>query len=879
MFNLFARLFPTPPAERPTPVVTAIPSPPTPVAEPSLAPLKNWSNPFKDARPPLDQLTHLARATGGFYPLGVNGLWHGGIHFDAGTAGVLDQSSVHCLADGEVVAYRIDTRSPTTAYRFNKMTVYKPFSRNFVLIRHRLQAPMIAGENGPPPSLTFYSLYMHLQDVAAYEADPQIPRPPFWPEGGTYSVRDDVNDLHIDHPGQKGLNVRHAPKGKIIGWLPRGTEVKVSGEGTWRRLEDSLGPKHLLAADGTLRGYVAAEFLKVIDNGQHRVHCKTTLKVRAQPVVKAGNEITHLLPGTEVTVSGEGAFRKLERVNQYLHFPSLQGSPEPQARDQIVVLEQPIAIKPGDLIGHVGLYQEGKAEHPERKLHLEVFSADDLPAFLSASRGWAKKLPASSKTWLKLAKGTSVIAHQAQFSAKNPPSLQNEKTLSAAGLLIPKTFLDRLPAERKITQTAQEGRKACTWYRLENLLHDTDNRLLDGWIRDETGITPWFSPWAWEGYDHLVNHNPPEHQLASFMRATGRFDDTQHARHGGMADSVDTGPLKTRLYDLIDHNRDGQLSATELQTALHLPAHAQSISQLVIHTESEWLHTPGKWDALDELLGHSGSTPHVNWLAEKERMREASWWAEVAEGVGLPGDARVHHLHPVGLLGHFSKASDLINVDKFLKLYETAHADFASGTRALTLLSRQNLEKILIAINNYYRQAPASPNIYEVSYMLATVRHETYHFLTGEFFSEKPEIGDRAYFNKYDPVLADNPKHRLRAALNGNTAEGDGFKYRGRGCVHLTWKNNYQKFSNLLNHNFVADPDKAALIEYSVPIMIMGMARGDFTGRKLSDFFGNKNKDYEGARSIINGHDKGALIASYAERFETILRQASDLGV
>lgn len=246
--------------------------------EPGLAPLKNWAHPFKDDRPPLDQQIHLAKAEGGFYPPGVSGLWHGGIHFDAGTAETLDQSSVHCLADGEVVAYRIDTRSPSSAYLINTMTEHNPFSRNFVLVRHRLQPPVIEGENGPQPCLTFYSLYMHLQDGTAYEANPYVPRPAFWSESGTRFVRDDVNDLHVDHPGQKGLNVRHTPKGKIIGWLPRGAEVQVSGEGTWRRLEDRLGPEPLLEADGSLRGYVAAEFLRPMDKGQHRVHCQTTLK-------------------------------------------------------------------------------------------------------------------------------------------------------------------------------------------------------------------------------------------------------------------------------------------------------------------------------------------------------------------------------------------------------------------------------------------------------------------------------------------------------------------------------------------------------------------------------------------------------------------------
>ncbi|NWE39868.1 hypothetical protein HX875_10350, partial [Pseudomonas yamanorum] len=78
----------------------------------------------------------------------------------------------------------------------------------------------------------------------------------------------------------------------------------------------------------------------------------------------------------------------------------------------------------------------------------------------------------------------------------------------------------------------------------------------------------------------------------------------------------------------------------------------QSISQLIVHCESEW-HRPQRWDILDEILGHSGSTPHLNWLAEKERIQALSWWGEVAEKVGLPPYGKVYHFHPVGIVGHF----------------------------------------------------------------------------------------------------------------------------------------------------------------------------------------------------------------------------------
>ncbi len=57
----------------------------------------NWAYPFpsKDtSHNPLQLLTHMAQAKGGFYPTGENGLWHGGVHFDEGT--VLHSTSRVC---------------------------------------------------------------------------------------------------------------------------------------------------------------------------------------------------------------------------------------------------------------------------------------------------------------------------------------------------------------------------------------------------------------------------------------------------------------------------------------------------------------------------------------------------------------------------------------------------------------------------------------------------------------------------------------------------------------------------------------------------------------------------------------------------------------
>jgi hypothetical protein len=623
-----------------------------------LPPLKNWCHPFKDTRAPLQQLTHLANATAGYYPLGRNGLWHGGVHFDSGTAaGLKQQSDVHCLADGEVVAYRIDRESPKTAYYAHKLTVQKPFSRNFVLVRHRLQPPKIEGSTDKPPSLIFYSLYMHLQDWVKYDEDPALARPGFW--GEVHRVKATANDPHPDDPEQRGVYVYYRPRSdKVADFLPRGAEVIISGDGDYRRLENRLGPANLSNADGSLRGYLASRFLQSVVDGQHRIETASgALKVRPEASLHR-EEISELPKGTIVTVSGEGEFRKLERVRQWVQFTALQSTMEPLATDRIVVLDTPVAIEAGALIGHVGDYHSEGAERAEKKLHLETFSEHDMDVFITASRAWARRLPDRERTWLKLAKGTAVMAHRDGASATRWPVPSESDPLSAADLLIPKSLLERLPAEDKIAVPATPDRKALNWYRLHDLLHDADGKLLNGWVREDVGDTPWVSSWDWEGYEVLHDYGRPIHAMALFLSNMRRFSEAQLERYRHLADDEDQGPIRSRLFDIIDHNRDGQITAGELQAALRLPAQAQAIAQMIIRKESEWFHRAHVWDALDEMLGHSGSTPHLNWLAEKQRIKELSWWEEVAEKVGLPSWGKAYHFHPIGLVASFCAAID-----------------------------------------------------------------------------------------------------------------------------------------------------------------------------------------------------------------------------
>ncbi|RQZ10387.1 hypothetical protein DIE15_29275 [Burkholderia sp. Bp9031] len=175
-----------PPSTKPTPPTKPAAAPSAP-ATPPYAPL-NWAFPFTpadnaDAADPMTYMKALAAAEDGFYPLGANGMWHGGIHFGQGTGAKLKQGDgVRAIADGEVVAYRLDSKYPEQDYQDGRHALY---STGFVLIRHRLQLPPpkqnpaknsgtepAASTSKPAPNetLTFFSLYMHTMDHNSYQS-------------------------------------------------------------------------------------------------------------------------------------------------------------------------------------------------------------------------------------------------------------------------------------------------------------------------------------------------------------------------------------------------------------------------------------------------------------------------------------------------------------------------------------------------------------------------------------------------------------------------------------------------------------------------------------------------------------------------------------
>src|SRR5690606_7267445 len=151
------------------------------------------------------------------------------------------------------------------------------------------------------------SLYMHLRNWNAYEADPDLKRPAFW-DGSVYLVgeravdSDRARNRFIPESGGEGMNIRD-DQHRISGFAPRGVKLK-------------LGDAH-----PARRGFY--RITEVVGGTTY-------------PADVVG---MYVFKGTESSAEG------LDPVSQ------------PHSTDTVYIPPEPVDIKAGDIVGHLGEYQ------------------------------------------------------------------------------------------------------------------------------------------------------------------------------------------------------------------------------------------------------------------------------------------------------------------------------------------------------------------------------------------------------------------------------------------------------------------------------------------------------------------------------------------
>ncbi|WP_206736599.1 N-acetylmuramidase family protein [Pseudomonas protegens] len=789
--------------------------------------VENWVFPLKVGTTrsidPQQYYKALAKAEDGFYPIGANGLWHGGVHFDDASGLVSDKTEVRCIADGEVVAYRIDKTYPVSEYGSKRA----PFSTGFVLVRHRLELPAPpaspATAGGTPasalvagPSLIFFSLYMHLLDWQGYQTSPALKRPGFW--NATYKVKAAASDKLL------GLRVRSSESAgntPILTVLPRGTTVFTKPAPDTRKWLEVVDVIPAVAELAEQTGWVFKEEMQRISADQYFVGDKARDLPQEQKngaIVRdafaQGRPIGFLPVGTQIRISDEknsGKYRKLLEIVSgesipvlvpdaegalpgYVSLDLLDAMSRPEDMDKVVPLKTAYKVKAGELLGHVGKYQNQSDSAPKNLLHLEVFSCEDVKTFIQQSRSRAANLPAKDRTLVKVSKGAKLISHVAGMNATTPPKSSDPGHQIGYDLIIPLQVLEALPSERKIkAQVVMGGLTTYTyWWHLEGMLADVSGNAISGWFAEPDIALSRHSPFEWEGFTFIEETVSHVEHYAAFLEAQKELTEEELATYQPEVVKAGAGPVTQSLYKILDKDGDKKLLPDEIREALGKPWFSQPISQMLATYQSEWHYKKESWDSLDKLIGHSKSEPNKVWAEEKKRIQSLSWWSALMGGEVGCESGRCWYIHPVGL---FSNARSLkqhpeiiiggAKVElEFLELYDGSIIEEDDYIAAADALGCEVEAVKAVAITetassgSYFTKAGDD----EVTAILFE-RHYFHQLTNGQFDSSNPDIssssrgGYGTYSAQYGKLIR---AYRLSANAALKSASWGRFQIMGK---------------------------------------------------------------------------------------------------
>jgi predicted chitinase len=132
-----------------------------------------------------------------------------------------------------------------------------------------------------------------------------------------------------------------------------------------------------------------------------------------------------------------------------------------------------------------------------------------------------------------------------------------------------------------------------------------------------------------------------------------------------------------------------------------------------------------------------------------------------------------------------------------VKQYQTAQLKTLTGTAAEAIAKRLALQQGLKGM--------------ELAAFLAQIKHESWDF------KRMHEVGDKRYFQR----MYDKKYKPAKAKGLGNTELGDGVRYRGRGYMQLTGRDNYRRVGRLLGMDLENNPELAARPDIAAQVALL----------------------------------------------------------
>lgn len=675
----------------------ADPNPPAP-APAGPTPLLNFQYPFRkaDGKQFADAeeiYKALESEVSGHYLLGSNKFWHGGIHIsDKSAPQCVLNEPIRCIADGEVVAYRLNQDYLESTFGENEKKL--KYSNSFCLVRHEYKSapnPEEGPNKGKQNKLTFYSLYMHLLPYERYPLAPEEkPKPVVtmafgdyraydkakWTEGASiYGLIQQGTKLEIIEETSQGVET--FAKGKILSGKVRNgsSTTRNVGDELWFAYKQNDAPwensagKKIWTAD-----HVPERLRPNYWQGKVQATVMKTLNLREAPTVMehgqpAGSPLGNiqLIPGSVVEFDSEkvlnlnvgGKLRRMAQCTLVSGGPAGSGaippsfwacvenlpdfnmmswtSLKPNTFDSVVMGSA--GIKAGDPIGYLGLMENLTGENGgvsrKHQVHVEVFTADTaIKDFLENTAGLKtgkQYLPVPSGTKLKMKGSTAEIG-----------PLQEEHVVE----------LSKAP----IVKESEDD-----WYEVS--LIDA-NQTVTGLIKKTSAQFITQHDWAKLGFKIVEEAN---------------------ATADGFLDPDDMPQFFKDLLAKIDKNNDGDIESSELAEALKNSETRGQWSKLIAYHPTEWKDkaASAKWGKLDELLETSPKTLKH----EKERIDKFVFWDELTDKASA-ASSLIWHFHPVEFIANMKakKACDchaIVKVTRWVSLSMTHYGPLHAGDKEL----------------------------------------------------------------------------------------------------------------------------------------------------------------------------------------------------
>ncbi|WP_395301583.1 hypothetical protein V1599_14265 [Enterobacter sp. ECC-175] len=489
-----------------------------------------------------DILSHLAGESTGLYTIGRSGMWHGGIHITEATTPwcalsgkapleVMDfpvpfkgEQAIRCMADGEVVAYRVCKDYLTLGWESGPLS----FSGSFVLVKHYIQP----GEK-ETSGLHFYTLYMHLAPYSAYTVNPAETK---------WTLQDSLSAYEPEWVMSASTKNKDLSDSYLKGTMPKGAIVE------WNKSDGSL---HTVAFNN--REYGLVTFVSL-----------------SEDAVKKGNK-TSFKPGQQywILVDKNNIFPGASGVSQPSWWQKLMPPAKEAMKFDEVVCPTPYAISAGDPVGHMGYYQAPKDGGYEARyqVHIECTSMDDnLEKFLTNPEQVGEKNP----LWLKYEPGIALY----KKDVATGKFTKDTKATTVTGIL---------PLSQVQTEIDKTTKQEYWQLRPENayaLKGQAEPQLLSQYDLAKLGFrTEIAEPTS---FDYLDGKSQPtgffRNLIDSLYQSASADKRTSHAlvKHNYQ-----------RLLDKIDSGSDNY-SPMEYWRALHNPDYRDVIMKKIVKHPSDW---------------------------------------------------------------------------------------------------------------------------------------------------------------------------------------------------------------------------------------------------------------------------------------------------